>query len=478
MNKLYYEEDLPFKIRGGKKIVDWIGSIGKKVRFYYKDIEDTLEIISCQKGTNTITIKYKELICNIQTESLKNCQLENLFSNVFSYEIGDIINNLRITDRYFKYKGNDKKQYKYTCLNCGWDNGEISEPNLKLGKGCGCCSGHKVVPGINDITTTDPWMIKYFQGGEDEASQYTSGSNKRIFPICPECNRIKDKSLQINVIKQNHSIGCNCSKTTSYPNKFIFKMLDQLQVQFSPEKVFEWAKFAMYDFYFVSSQDNKEYVIEADGGLGHGNYGTDFQKIESLYLDYRKDMIAEKHGVKVIRIDCKESSLDYIKNNILNSELKNILNLNDVNWELCSEYALNNIVKEICALYKNGNTVSEIHNIYQHLSKNAIRNYLHRGTEVNWCNYDGKQNCIETSRKNGLNNAKEIIVFGNNNNYICTWIGITDFTKNSIDVIGVPTDKNKITKACKTGKPYKGFYFKFKKDISEQDYLQMIGKIN
>lgn len=482
MNRLYYEEDLPFRIKDGEHIVDWKKSIGKKVRFKYNNIEDVLEIVDYSTIGSKVVIKYKDTLHTLQSGSLKKCQLKILFSKIFLYQVGDTIDSLVVTERFLKFYSNSEvKFYKYNCLKCGWDSGEIIESQLKKGIRCSCCNGKTVVVGINDIPTTDPWMIDYFQGGYDEAKLYTKCSMKKIYPICPDCNRVKDKETTINSIYQNHGVGCSCSKSNSYPNKFIFKMLEQLQIKFEPEKIFEWAKFAKYDFYFISPIDNNEYIIEADGNLGHGNYmykGDEFSKIESLYNDYRKEMIADKHGIKVIRIDCKKSSMNYIKENILKSELINLLNLDIINWEMCSEFAEKNIVKEVCMLYKNTKNINKIYEIYNYVSQTTIRNYLHKGHEIGWCNYDGRQNQLNAGKENGHKNAKKLIVFDNNNKYICTWNGVANFSKNSINVIGIKTCKESISNACKTGKSYKGFYFKYKSEISETDYLQMIGELN
>lgn len=480
MNKLYYEEDLPFRIKEGKHIVDWKKSIGSKVRFEYNNIKGTLEIVDYLTKGNKVVIKYNDTLHTLQSGNLKKCRLKILFSKIFLYQIGDVIDNLVITERFFKFYSNSEiKFYKYICLKCGWDNGEISESQLKKGIRCSCCNGKTVVVGINDIPTTDSWMIPYFQGGEEEAKLYTKCSMKKIYPICPDCNRVKDREMTISNIYRNHGIGCSCSKSNSYPNKFIFKMLDQLQIKFEPEKVFDWAKFARYDFYFISPIDNKEYIIEADGDLGHGNYtygGDEFSKIESLYYDYRKDIMAEIHNIKVIRIDCKKSYANYIKDNIFKSELKYLLNLDNINWEICGEFAEKNIVKEVCELYSDGKIVNEIYEIYNYICKETVRNYLHKGTEIGWCNYNAKQNQLNASRENGRKNAKEIVVFDSNKYYICTYRSITGFVENSNDIIGMKTDPKSISIACKTGKPYKGFYYKFKSDISESDYLAMIGE--
>ena len=40
-------------------------------------------------------------------------------------------------------------------------------------------------------------MVKYFQGGIDEARRYTYNSRQKIYPICPDCGRVKDKDIYV-----------------------------------------------------------------------------------------------------------------------------------------------------------------------------------------------------------------------------------------------------------------------------------------
>lgn len=61
--------------------------------------------------------------------------------------------------------------YDISCNICGWDNGWIAEKILKQGCGCPCCASKIVVPGINDIATTVPWMIQYFQDDDKEITK-------------------------------------------------------------------------------------------------------------------------------------------------------------------------------------------------------------------------------------------------------------------------------------------------------------------
>lgn len=83
-----------------------------------------------------------------------------------------------------KYINMDTK-VQVRCLIDGyiWD----ADPR-KLYKGCKCsvCSNRKVAQGINDVKTTRPDLVQYFKN-KDEATKYTSGSEKIIDVVCPEC---------------------------------------------------------------------------------------------------------------------------------------------------------------------------------------------------------------------------------------------------------------------------------------------------
>ena len=83
---------------------------------------------------------------------------------------------------------------------------------------------------LNNIVICSPWMIPYFQGGYDEAKLYSANSSKRIYPVCPDCGRVKSKSNSINSIYVGHSIGCSCSDSVKFPNKLMFNILEQLKI--------------------------------------------------------------------------------------------------------------------------------------------------------------------------------------------------------------------------------------------------------
>ena len=147
----------------------------------------------------------------------------------WKYEIGENIKDekrdLLISDRYFiKNKDNHTiKHYKYLCKKCGYNNGDMIENKILQGGGCSCCYGRTVVEGINDSPSTAQWMVKYFQGGYEEAKLYTRCSHNKITPVCPECKRTHIKEVIINNLFHRHGYKCGyCMDGISFSEKFIY----------------------------------------------------------------------------------------------------------------------------------------------------------------------------------------------------------------------------------------------------------------
>lgn len=388
---------------GGNKdklVVDWKNSIGCKVKFVYEEIEGEVEILDYNSKTSRLLIKFKDDEMEIKAGNFARCKMGNLVgkkSSKFKVEIGQEFvygnQNMTIIDREYKPRKYNKdksesKFYKYKCNVCGWDKGWIGESLLlRHRSGCSCCRGLTIVEGINDIPTTAPWMVKYFQGGYDEAKQYTRRSDKKIIPICPDCGTIKDKEIYIGNIYETKSIGCECSDSISYPTKFVYSMLKQLNINFKREKIFDWATNKRYDFY-IESLDT---IIEVHG---RQHYDRTFAAFGAKTLqeeqanDLEKEVLALKNGVSnYIVIDARHSDSSFMINSILNNELTNsIFDLSNVNWEECEKFARKNIALEVCKYKKenpnmNPMQISKVFNI----SHVTVRRYLDSGYNFGWC---------------------------------------------------------------------------------------------
>ena len=160
-------------------------------------------------------------------------------------------------------------------------------------------------------------MVKYFQGGYDEAKKYSRGSDKEIYPVCPDCGRVKDKPMKIDTLRKNKSIGCVCGDKISYPEKVMSHVLNIIEPNYISQlssKDFEWCNKYRYDFYLPTYNS----IIEVHGEQHYRHTGFKRTVKEEQENDRLKKELALNNGIdNYIIIDCRKSEINYIKNNIL-----------------------------------------------------------------------------------------------------------------------------------------------------------------
>ena len=484
MRKLFYENLLINSNYKNGRCIKWSDSVGKTIKFIYDDIEGYIVITNYDSKTSYVTYNYNNQSYTQTTTSLKKCQLGKMLFNCFKYNVGDVLHSddgkcIQILSHNFEtYKNKQRiKNYIYKCLNCGFEGKKTESELEKTWCPCCCKSPVLVVEGINDIPTTDPWMIPYFQGGYIEAKQYTHSSAKKIYPFCPLCKKIKKKAIAISQIYTTKSIGCNCGDGISYPNKFMYNILVQLNVEFETEYSPNWIKPKRYDFYIPSMN----IIIEIDGGLGHGkgifqkskltNEELNEKQKESLKIDDIKNDIASLHGIILIRIDASKSQIDYLKQSILNSDLCKYLNFENIDWFACDKYATKNIIKELCDFYKNNLFMS-----YQdtskkfHISKCTIGRYLKKGFQCDWLTQEEYNTII-----NNNNNQKITYVYDLKFKLLNKFNSATELIKLSKDLYGIQFTSSGITYATKEKSKYHNkFYISYSSINSKEEFIKKI----
>lgn len=454
-------ENLPKKKFGKKENIDWERSIGMTIKFVFDDIKGEFLICESDKK-NKIGLIYLGKYYEIKKESVIHCMISNIVNKRivgFLYNVGDNIKTDHIDITILeKYYNKNYKYYKFKCNICGWEDGRIDESHIKSRKKCGCCSNQVVVEGINDIPTTDSWMIKFFQGGYDEAKQYTKGSGKKINPICSDCGKIKPNKIKISTISENMSIGCSCSDRRSYPEKFVTELLKQLNIEFETEKRFEWANNKKYDFYIP------EYnmIIEVHGGQHYEKSSRGRTLEEEQYNDKYKKCLALNNNIdSYIVIDARKSNLEWIKNSIIKSKLSSIFNLSNVNWSKCSEMGTTNLIKVASDIKRNNPemTTTQIGKIIGR-STESVSKYLKVGTEMGWCDYIPKNDSKLVGSKNGkMSRSKSIDVY-KDGVFLGTVSSGKELDRVSLDRFGVKLIGRNAIKSYKDGKMYKGYEFK------------------
>ena len=337
----------------------------------------------------------------------------------YQYNVGDIISSTNssfiVLEQIRKARNktiNDIKEIVYEkgylvkCLKDGYEF-EMFETETKRNYGCVVCSNRKVIKGVNDVATTHPEIAALFENIEDAYTTSYSTAKKFRFK-CPRCGHIKmDSTNHINYF----GFSCpNCSDGISYPNKFMAKLLSDMNINFEREIKFDWCKYpcfvdknktdyGSYDFVIPEMK----LIIEMDGGLGHGKrimstISHNRRKIsleESVYRDNMKDILAKENGYRVIRIECDYSSdiqerFKLVKNNVINSELSSVFNLNNIDFKKIDKFCLtNSYVVDISKLWNDGFSTKQIEKEIK-LSNTTVERYLKMAEKLGICDYNKK----------------------------------------------------------------------------------------
>jgi hypothetical protein len=383
--------DLNKKLHNGKEVNDWSNSVNKIIKFNRYGIIGEFKIQSYDKQNQTLLMLYNNKQVKIRTPHLLQGRIKSIIGEInhkYLYEIGEELKdkkrNIIITNRFINYK----KYYSYKCNLCGFDSKEktITEWQLKNGIGCSCCKGKTLELGLNDIYTLDKEISNLFLH-EDDSKKYTKSSGKKALFKCPKCHRIH--SMTVAYVSKKRRIPCGCSDGFSYPAKFMFYLLNILDVNFKTEYSPTWIYPKRYDFYFELT--DSRYIIEMDGGWHKkDNNLSGISKEESYKVDAYKDSKAIENGIVIIRIDCEKSEFDFIKNNVEKSSLGNIFDFNNINWREIESKSLNNLVYDVCIHYsKNKTSTTELSDIFN-IDVSTIIKYLHIGHKLDWCEYNPK----------------------------------------------------------------------------------------
>lgn len=274
----------------------------------------------------------------------------------------------------------NEKWYKYKCLKCGNEDW-ITEGHLKDGNGCNACGlfPKKIVLGINTIWDKARWMCDLGISEEDAKNNFPQSADK-IEVICPLCGN--KKKCRIRTVYNDKTIGCICNDKQSYPEKFMYSILKQLNIEFETQYSPKWINGKRYDFYIPKFNA----IIEVHGEQHYRHTGRGRSLQEEQENDKLKEEIALDNGINYIVIDCRESTLNWIKDNILKSKLNNLFDLENIDWIKCEKFAISNNLIKIACEYKKDNpnmTYTEIGKIMGY-ERHAIKRWIEKGKKLNW----------------------------------------------------------------------------------------------
>ena len=302
------------------------------------------------------------------------------------------------------------------CYKCSYDWYGNLHNTIYKHRGCPVCSNQKIISGINSLWDTHPHIAKHLKNPK-EGYQISYGSGKKLIWLCPSCGN-ETKPLQVCQITK-YGIACHkCSDNISLPNKYMFNLLSVfLGNDFDYEVVFDWCKFQIKDkefsgrYDFLFNLNNNKYIVEMDGGLGHGNKfsydkiqnGINYKSPElSLEIDKHKDKLAIENGYHVIRIDCSTSTFEYITENVKNSILSELFDLETIDYIDLFERCMTSRIFEAIYLWENEvKNTKEIARIMR-TSPQTIISYLKKGAVIGKCSYTPEE-AIRISKSNHTN---------------------------------------------------------------------------
>lgn len=314
------------------------------------------------------------------------------------YEIVGAYTNMHTSTR-FKHNASNGETHYFDI-----------RPATFFGRGARCYCERAVnslIVGYNDIVTKRPDLAELLLNKED-AYKYPITSKEKLKWVCPDCGEIIE-ACPSDVYY--HKLVCpRCSDGLSYPNKFIYNVLKQTGTKFDfikREYRPDWCKFILsngkekygiYDVYLGIG--GIEYIVEMDGAFHNKSYTNSTQTVEeSKEIDSIKDKLANERNIIVIRIDCAYSNEDrfqYIKENICNSKLADIVDLSEVDFEECNKQSLNSLVVQVGKLWNDGYTIGKILDELA-ISETTIRSYLAMCNNIGLTNYT-KEESMNRSR--------------------------------------------------------------------------------
>ena len=376
-----YIVDTSIEVKNGK--YQWYKAVKNDyINFVYNDIKGKLIIKDNIKDKRKLIILYKDKQKEILYGKITALQISDLLydKNEFKFNIGytyqNTLSTSKIIDRFIEHG----RKYKIKCLTCGYEF-KRKETDVERGRGCPCCSGRIVVSGINDMWTTNSELAKLLADPND-GYKYTEFANQILEWKCPDCGELINKMAST---VNERGLGCrSCGNGISYPNRFMFNFLRELNVNFKSEKIFDWSEGRLYDFYL----EDYNYIIEVHGMQHYRDCGFTAGVKEQQKIDKYKEKLAKKNKIdKYIVIDCRYSESEYIMNNIKNSLLGQMFDLTSIDVDKLDKKSRTKIMFEIIELYKNGMEVSEIAKIYD-ITVNATYNYLHKAEKMNLIKFD------------------------------------------------------------------------------------------
>ena len=294
------------------------------------------------------------------------------------------VQSLNPNIKLIEYK-NSKTKAKFQCLKCG-KFFEITPDSFKRRDGrCPCCENKKADNKKISIEELYPDLVKWFVNRQD-AKLYGPTSKKFTKFKCPDCGFEFEEKIITFVKRANHCLNCKADGI-SKPNKFLREVLREIEDQLI-QKDFEWnpdwAKKYLYDGH-ITTKNRHEVAIEMQGEQHY--HETNWGRFEyQIKRDQEKANLIQHQGIKMIEIECKNTNYFYMKNQILNSYLNEILDLSQIDWDKIVSVCSKNYLKIVSDYYKKGLSTTEIGKKMD-FDRHTIQRMLMDASKMGWVQY-------------------------------------------------------------------------------------------
>jgi len=340
------------------------------------------------------------------------------------------------------YSGH-KTRFKVICKKCG-ELFVISWDNLYYGYGCPYCINHKI-NSDNCLAAKRPDLIKYF---EDAAlpNSIAPKSNKRISLICPECGQ-KRKMKAYDLFR--NGFYCKfCSDGVSVPEKFVSNLLSNFNFEFILQYSPAWSLNKRYDFFI----EDLNLIIETHGEQHYIDKARSRTFIEEQQNDIIKEELAKENGYEYIIIDCRRSSLEWLRENIT-KQLSPFLNFSEIDWEGVYKKSQNSLCVESWKLWKEGGMTTFTIADKIKINRKTVGTYLKRGTKLGVIDYDPvQQQCKGSGEESYKKRRKPVNQYSLSGEFIREWSSAQEVYKQ----LGIHYGS---VSACALGKAKRGGQF-------------------
>lgn len=266
----------------------------------------------------------------------------------------------------------------------------VSINNRTSGYSCPYCRNQKVWIGFNDMWTTNPELASQLANPED-GYKYMQGSNKKVNWKCLDCNSIIKNKIISNV-KKRRLYCATCTDNMPYGEKLIYLILRESGFDFTHDKTLSWSQNRRYDFYIPSQHKIDSPTIIEIHGKQHTKDNcfstTNGSSLsEQIAIDiYKKELALQNGVVNYIEIDSYLTEFAYLKNNIQNSMVTEIVK--NIDFDKIKTLSLQTLVKNTCRMYKENNMSIESIAKELNLGYHSIKAHLKKGAKLGWCEFD------------------------------------------------------------------------------------------